>query len=197
MSIGKLITLSVVGVTGLLVLIFGIIFISGYNNLVSLDESITSKYAQVENRLQQRHDTITQMVQTVSGLQEHEAAIYQMIVDARASYAAAVAAKDLEALAEADALESLAVSQLLAVIEDNPQITVSGSFNNLLDNISSLESTLSVSRRDYNLSVEKYNKTVRRFPGMVFASMFNFESNLGYWKIDNGATEVPNIDFGN
>lgn len=197
MSIGKLITLSVVGITVLLVLIFGIIFINGYNNLVGLDESITSKYAQVENRLQQRHDTITQMVQTVSGLQEHEATIYQMIVDARASYAAAVAAKDLEALAEADALESLAVSQLLAVIEDNPQITVSGSFNNLLDNISSLESTLSVSRRDYNLSVETYNKTVRKFPGVVFASMFNFESNLGYWKIDNGSTEVPNIDFGN
>ena len=83
MSIGKLITLSVVGITVLLVLIFGIIFINGYNNLVGLDESITSKYAQVENRLQQRHDTITQMVQTVSGLQEHEATIYQMIVDAR------------------------------------------------------------------------------------------------------------------
>lgn len=197
MRIGRIVTLSVISISALLVLIFSIILVSGYNNLVGLDESITSKYAQVENRLQQRHDTVTQMVQTVSGLQEHEAAIYQMIVDARASYAAAVAAKDLQALAEADALESLAVSQLLAVIEDNPQITVSGSFNNLLDNISSLESTLSVSRRDYNLSVETYNKTVRRFPGVVFASMFNFESSLGYWKIDNGATEVPNIDFGN
>ena len=103
MNIGRVITLSVVGITSLLILVFGIIFISGYNNLVDLDESIESKYSQVENRLQQRHDTIEQMVATVSGLQEHEVEIYNKIVEARTAYAAAQLSGDLEALAEADA----------------------------------------------------------------------------------------------
>lgn len=196
MNIGRVITLSVVGITSLLILVFGIIFISGYNNLVDLDESIEFKYSQVENRLQQRHDTIEQMVATVSGLQEHEVEIYNKIVEARTAYAAAQLSGDLEALAEADALESLAITELLVAIEDNPQITVSGSFNTLLDTIASIESTLSVSRRDYNTAVEKYNKSVRRFPGMVFASMFDFEGSRDYWKIEDGVTEVPTIDFG-
>src|SRR5690554_626528 len=109
-------------------LILGIMSVSYYNRLVSLDENINESYAQVYNRLEQRHDTITQMVSTVSGLQEHEQAIYELIVEARTKYLAASASNDVDALAEADALESQAITQLLVVIEDNPNLSVSSAF---------------------------------------------------------------------
>ncbi len=177
-------------------LILGIMSVSYYNRLVSLDENINESYAQVYNRLEQRHDTITQMVSTVSGLQEHEQAIYELIVEARTKYLAASASNDVDALAEADALESQAITQLLVVIEDNPNLTVSSAFNGLLDTIYALESSLSVARRDYNNDVASYNRTVRRFPGNIYKNIYSFESNLSYWRINEGVDEVPNIDFG-
>ncbi|MDY3195315.1 MAG: LemA family protein [Paracholeplasma sp.] len=177
-------------------LILGILSVRYYNRLVSLDENINESYAQVYNRLEQRHDTITQMVSTVSGLQEHEQAIYELIVEARTKYLAASASNDVDALAEADALESQAITQLLVVIEDNPNLTVSSAFNGLLDTIYALESALSVARRDYNNDVASYNRTVRRFPGNIYKNIYSFESNLSYWRINEGVDEVPNIDFG-
>lgn len=177
-------------------LILGIMSVRYYNRLVSLDENINESYAQVYNRLEQRHDTITQMVSTVSGLQEHEQAIYELIVEARTKYLAASASNDVDALAEADALESQAITQLLVVIEDNPNLSVSSAFNGLLDTIYALESALSVARRDYNNDVASYNRTVRRFPGNIYKNIYSFESNLSYWRINEGVDEVPNIDFG-
>lgn len=197
MKSSKSILITVISIVLLLLLITEMTSVTYYNKSVTQDENINESYAQVFNRLEQRHDTITQMVATVTGLQEHEQTIYQMIVDARALYLSGSTTNNVDELAQADALESQAISQLLVVVESNPNLTVSSAFNGLLDTIYGLESALSVARRDYNSDVSTYNRTVRRFPGNIFKNVYSFDSNLPYWKTNEGKEEVPDIDFGN
>ena len=180
---------------GLAFLLVALSMIGGYNGLVNLDEDINSKYAQIEVRLQERHDKIGQILGAVTGLQEHAESIYLMITNARTAYAAAVADGDMEAMIEADALEALSLSELLVVVEDNPLVTATGAYYQLIDEISSMESALAVARRDFNEAVEVYNVAVRRFPRVLYAGMFGFEKNLAYWKMNDGADEVPVIEF--
>ncbi|PKK86230.1 MAG: hypothetical protein CVV63_04535, partial [Tenericutes bacterium HGW-Tenericutes-8] len=142
------------GVIFLFLVIIGISLIVGYNNLVDLDEDIQGKYAEVENRLQERHDKIGQVVDAVDGLQEYALSVYEAITAARTAYNAA---DSLEELIEADALTAAAFTDLLVVVEDNPNINVSSGYVALIDEISSMESALSVARRDYNESVQDYN----------------------------------------
>jgi LemA protein len=177
---------------GFIVVLLGIFLISGYNGLVNLDENIDAKYSQVENRLQERHDKIGQILGAVSGLQEHAESIYQMITDARAQYASSNSLDDLIA---ADAAEAVAFTNLLLVVEDNPNITATSAYYALIDEISSMESALSVARRDYNEAVRDYNASVRRFPRVTYASLFNFQKEYDYWRMNDGADEVPVIEF--
>jgi LemA protein len=188
----RLIRLIVLGVTGLFLLIIGISLITGYNGLVDMDENIDAKYAQVENRLQERYDKIGQVLGAVNGLQQHAETIYNAITAARAAYAAAASMEDL---IEADAAQAVAFTQVLLVVEDNPNITATVGYVALIDEISSIESALSVARRDYNEAVQAYNSAVRRFPRVLYASLFGFERNQAYWKLGDGADEVPVIVF--
>lgn len=183
---------SILGIVGLLVLVLGIMLISGYNGLVNLETDIEGKYSDIGVRLQERHDKIGQIVGAVSGLQEHAENIYYAITNARAAYAAA---DSMDELIAADAAESLALSDLLVVVEQNPNITASAGYYALIDEISSMESALSISRRDYNDAVQSYNSAVRRFPRVLYAPMLGFQKKYDYWKMNDGADEVPTIDF--
>ncbi|RJX26060.1 MAG: LemA family protein [Acholeplasma sp.] len=181
-----------VAVFGFIVIVLAVMLITGYNGLVNLDEDIQAKYSQVENRLQERHDKIGQILGAVSGLQEHAETIYNAITAARAAYSAA---SSMDELIEADAAEAAAFTQLLVVVEDNPLITANAGYYALIDEISAMESALSVARRDYNEAVQDYNASIRRFPRVLYASMFGFERDYDYWKLNDGADEVPVIDF--
>ncbi len=191
----KSIILSVFGIVVLIVLIIGIQTIVFYNRFIDKDETIEDNYATVFSNFEQRHNTITQIVATVNGLQQHELAIYNKIIEARTAYAAALANNDVKALAEADALEAVAVTELLFAIENNPNLVTADSFEGLMDTIYVLESMLKTARDDYNDAVKAYNKTSKRFPGLVYRSIFGFEKEKEYWKIDDGKTEIPDISF--
>ncbi|MFA6693134.1 MAG: LemA family protein [Acholeplasmataceae bacterium] len=188
----KVRSITILGLIGLLLILIAIIMITTYNNLVDMDEDIHGKYSQIENRLQERSDKINQIVASVSGLQEHAESIYNAITSARQAYQSA---QTMEELIAADAAQALAFSNFLVVVEDNPNITATSAYNELIYEISMMESTLSVARRDYNLSVQDYNASVRRFPRLFFANLFGFEKSYEYWKINDGADEVPAIDF--
>lgn len=184
------------GILGVLVIVLGISLITGYNSLVDVDEDISAKYAQIENRLQERHDKIGQIIAAVDGLQEHAETIYNAITAARQAYADAILSGNMDALIAADAGEAVALTQVLAVVESNPLITATGSYYMLIDEISSMESALSVARRDYNNAVQAYNVAVRKFPKVLYASLFGFDKEMPYWKINDGADEVPDVVFG-
>lgn len=185
----------IIAVCSIIALILIIGTISGYNSLVDADESIAFDQSQIEIRLQERHDKIGMIVDAVTGLQEHEEAIYDMITSARAAYAAAKASDDTAGMIQADALESLALSDLLVAVEDNPALTTTYAYSQLIVEISSIEAALAVARRDYNTSVEVYNASVRRFPKVLYASIFGFAKSYAYWKMNAGADEIPEIIF--
>lgn len=192
----KTVLYGIIGTFVLFVIIIGISLGVGYNRLVTKDEDINSKYSQIEVRLQERHDKIGQLIATVDGLQEHAETIYNAITEAREAYAEAIAEGDMDALIDADAQAALALTDVLLVVEDNPLITAGSGYTALMDEISSMESALAVARRDYNEAVQEYNTSVRKFPTVIYAGMFGFEKDLTYWKMNDGADEVPEINFG-
>jgi len=163
-----------------------------YNSFVNMEENISGKESQVKNRLQQRHDKMIQVVAAVEGLETHAEDIYGMITDARAQYSGASSVSEL---AEADAAEAAALTSLLVVVEQNPNINASGAYFAYIDEVSGMENALAVARRDYNEAVQSFNAKVRRFPAVLFANLFGFRGNRSYWKINDGADEIPLIDF--
>ena len=185
-----------VGVVVAFILFVGISLIVSYNNLVELDEDINSNYSQIEVRLQERHDKIGQLLGAVEGLQEHAETIYNAIVAARQAYADAIDSGNMDAIIEADAAEAIALTDVLLVVEDNPLITATAGYAALIDEIASMEAALAVARRDYNEAVQSFNTKARRFPTVLFVSAFGFEKEVEYWKMNEGADEVPVIDFG-
>lgn len=188
----NLIVLVALALVFVFVLVIGISMIAGYNDTVKMEETISANKAQVENRLLQRHDKIGLLVPAVEGLQEYALNVYQMITDARTAYANATTQEELIA---ADALESAALTSLLVVIEDNPNLTPSAAYYAYIDEVSAMENSLTVARRDYNESVREYNTKVKKFPRVLYINMFGFEKQYDYWELPNGAGEVPIVDF--
>lgn len=194
MKVGIRIALVVIA---LFVVIVGVTLIGGYNTLVDQDVAVDEAFTTIDGRLQQRFDTIGQMVDAIDNLQTQQALIYQMITDARTQYLNARQSGNIDELVEADAAQAEAMIQLLALVESNPEgLNVSGSYYTLLDTISSLENQLFIARRDYNDAVADYNARVRRFPTVLYASMFGFDAERAYWRLSDGAGEVPVIDIG-
>lgn len=187
----------IAGFFSLLVLIIGTSLMVGYNKLVELDESVNGKLSQVDNRYQERKDKIDQLVDVVEAYTTLEVQIYTMITQAREAYAAAKISGSAADMAEASSLETIAVNGILAIVEDNPEITSDAVYIALMIEISSMESALSTARLRYNESVESYNTSARKFPRIWYVSIFDFNTNKSYWKIDDGAHEVPSINLGN
>lgn len=188
---------AILAVFGLIIIIIGIVFIAGYNGLVDRDENVNSSFSQIEVTLAERYQKITSLVSTVNGLQDHAEDIYNAITTARAAYATASANNDFGGLIEADYLQSLALSSLIALVvnEDNPNISATPAYLTLMDEISSSEAELAYARRTYNLSVETYNASVRRFPRIIIAKMLGFENERLYWKANEGEIEIPEVVF--
>jgi len=185
----KILPLALVGIV-LLIIIISVI--SGYNSLVELNVSVDSKASDIEMRLQQRHDSLIQLMAAVEGLQDHEEDIYNAITAARAKYSGAQTTADY---IEADQAETQAIISLLAVIEDNPDMVAQSAYNTFMNNVAGIESALAYARHSYNTSVENYNTEVRKFPRVMYAGMFGFQKELAFWKMADGAGEIPEINF--
>ncbi|MGE0003185.1 MAG: LemA family protein [Candidatus Izemoplasmatales bacterium] len=193
---GKII-LGFLSIVVVFVLIVGIGLATGYNKLVDYEVNIDAYYAQIEVRLQERHDKIGEIVAAVEGLQEHAETIYNAITAARQAYADAITSGDMDALIAADAAEAIALTDVLVAVEDNPLITATAGYMALIDECSSMESALAVARRDFNEAVADYNAAIRKFPTVLYAGVVGFTGPKEYWKMNDGAEEVPTIDFTN
>lgn len=178
-------------VVGLLV-VLGLILVPSYNKFVTLEENIDQSYAQVENQLQRRLDLIPNLVSTVKGFASHEKEIISDIAESREKLAGAQGAQEQ---AEANSELSGALSRLLVVVENYPDLKANENFRQLMDELSGTENRLSVARKDYNDEVATFNKKVKRFPGKLVASIFGFDEKE-YFKADAAASETPNVDFG-
>lgn len=176
-----------VGIIVILAMILG----SGYNNLVSLSETVDSSWSQVENQLQRRADLIPNLVNTVKGYAEHESEVFTEIADARSRL---IGAGSVGEAAEADAALSSALSRLLAISESYPQLKADANFRGLQDELAGTENRIATTRMDYNNVVQTYNTKIKRLPTALYAGILGFDEKE-YFKAEAGAQEAPTVDF--
>jgi len=182
-----------IGIIIIILVLLALLFIPKYNSLVTAEESVDSKWAQVENQLQRRYDLIPNLVESVKGYAKHEQDIIASISEARSQMGNARSPEE-QALAN-DALNG-ALSRLLVVVENYPNLKADANFRQLMDELAGTENRLAVAREDYNNEVQTFNKIVKRFPGNLIAGMFGFEQKE-YFKATAGSEKAPSIDFSN
>jgi LemA protein len=182
----------VIGIIIVAIVLAGVMLMSSYNNFVSLEENVDQSYAQIENQLQRRLDLIPNLVNTVKGYASHEKEVIASISDARARLAGA---KTVEEEATANAELTGALSRLLVVVENYPNLKADQQYTQLMDELSGTENRISVARKDYNDQVAVYNKRVKQFPGAIIAGITGFDEKE-YFNADPKAAEAPEVDFG-
>lgn len=160
-----------------------------YNGLATQHEGVMASWAQIENQLQRRYDLIPQLVDTVKGYIKHEEGVFKSIAEARARIGQGGSAGDL---ANAEGELSSAISRLLMITENYPELKADRQFINLQDEIAGTENRLGVARREYNEKVEQFNGKIRRIPYRFFGY-----DRFEYFRIDEGARTAPKINFNN
>lgn len=184
--------LIVLGLIGAIIFILISVYIFYYNRLVSLNESITAAWAQVENQLQRRYDLIPNLVNTVKGYAKHEKEIFTYIADARAKLATAKTIS--EKISASRELET-ALSRLLAIAENYPQLKANENFIRLQDELAGTENRIATERRRYNETVKTYNILVQKFPSNIVAKIAGFEKKDIYFEAKPEAKETPKVEF--
>jgi LemA protein len=170
----------------------GLYLWSTYNRIVAAEQSIDGSWAQIETNLQRRADLIPNLVETVKGYASHEKEVFEKVAEARSRLAGA--ASPQEAIA-ADAGMTSALSRLLAIAENYPELKANVNFIRLQDELAGTENRLAVSRRDYNEKVRDYNTMILRFPANFAAGMFGKKARP-YFEAEPGKKEVPKVSFG-
>ena len=176
------------------VVIIGVWFIGTRNSLVSMREDVDMQLSQVETTLQRRSDLIPNLVETVKGYASHEEEVFTEIADARSRLSGSIESGDIEAIGEANNELDSALSRLLAITENYPDLKASEQFTALQDELAGTENRINVARQYYNESVRTYNTTVQQFPASIIAGMNGFYP-LPYFEADEGAEEVPEVSF--
>jgi len=168
--------------------------------MVSQDENVKAKWAQVENVYQRRADLIPNLVSTVKGAAQHEQGTLTAVVEARAKATSVnVNADDLseESIAEfqktQDAL-SKSIGRLLVSVEAYPDLKANSNFQELQAQLEGTENRISVERRSYNDAVQQYNTTVRSFPNNIMAGIFGFKAK-GTFTAAEGSDKAPAVAF--
>jgi len=167
-------------------------FIGAYNGIVSKQETIPAKWAQVESQLQRRNDLIPNLVNTVKGYAAHEKGVFEAVTNARSAWAKAGTPE--EKIKAAGAMDG-ALSRLLLVAENYPTLKADGTFLRLMDELSGTENRIAVERMRYNEAVKDYNIAVRTFPGNIVAGISGFKPASEYFKAEEKAKTVPEVKF--
>lgn len=192
-NLGLVITIAIVAV----VLIWGV---SGYNGLVSMDESVQNKWADVETQYQRRADLIPNLVNTVKGYAAHEKETLEGVVKARSEATSVkvdpenMTAEQMAQYQKAQNGVSSALSKLLLVVEKYPDLKANQNFLELQSQLEGTENRITVARRDFNGAAKEYNTAIRKFPKNILAGMFGFEKKA-YFEAQEGAEKAPEVQF--
>ncbi len=184
--------LIIVGVLLLAGLVFGGKLMGTRNELVQQREAISGSWAEVDTQLQRRADLVPNLVETVKGFAKQEKEVFTNIANARAALGGA--RNPSEKIAANSQLDS-ALSRLLVVVENYPELKSNTNFLRLQDEMAGTENRIAISRRRYNETIQKYNTTIDLFPNNIAAGMFGFPRNDAYFKTDPAARTVPKVAF--
>ena len=180
----------IIGIIVILLIIF-IWGMSGYNGLVSSEQQVDTAKSNIETQLQRRSDLIPNLVSTVKGYAGQEKQIFTDIANARAQLAGA---NTISEQANANATLSSALSRLLVVVENYPELKSNQNFQDLSIQLEGTENRIAIARQDYNTAVTSYNTKRRRFPTNIIGNIFGFEAR-DYFEASTGAEQVPVVDF--
>src|SRR6476661_447664 len=165
-------------------------FVSVRNDLVTQREAVNASWSAVDVALQRRADLIPNLVETVKGFASHETEVFKNIGDARAALGGARTPS--EKIAANEQLSG-ALSRLLVISENYPQLRSNENFLRLQDELAGTENRIAVERRKYNEVLQHYNAQIQRFPDNIVASMSGFTRNDAYFKTEPGAKQAPKV----
>jgi len=163
-----------------------------YNRLVSLREAIDGAWAQVENQLQRRNDLIPNLIEVTKGYAAHEKEIFEAVANARAKMLAAGGSREAEIAASGEV--SSALSRLLALAENYPNLKADAQFARLSDELAGTENRIATERRRYNEVVQEYNTLTKSFPAVITAKALGFGEQK-YFEAPESAKQVPQVKF--
>jgi len=187
--------------TGIIVLACFSAYGCGYNSLVQMDEKVNQAWAQVENQYQRRADLIPNLVKTVQGYAEFEKGVLVEVTELRSKVGQIkLSAEDLSdeqkfrQFQEAQDQLSGALSRLLVVAENYPQLKANENFLALQTQLEGTENRIAVERKKFNEAVQEYNTSIRSFPTLITAKIFGFKEKQ-YFKSQPGTDKVPDVNF--
>lgn len=172
-----------------------------YNDLVIRDENVKTAWSQVENQYQRRMDLIPNLVNTVKGYAAHERGTLEAVINARANAsktvvdASSLTPATLQAFQKAQGELSGALSRLMVVMEQYPNLKADQSFRELQVQLEGTENRISVERMRFNETAKTYNTATRSFPTNILAGVFGF-GQRPYFAAESGASSAPKVDFG-
>ncbi len=186
-----------------LIVLIGLLSGCGYNSIQSKDEGVKAAWSEVVNQYQRRADLVPNLVNTVKGYATHEEDVFTKVTEARASVGkvtinadqlddAAAIAKFQQAQGEL----SSALSRLMAVSENYPQLKADGLFQNLQAQLEGTENRITVARNRYIQAVQDYNTFVRSFPQNITAMLFGYKQKANFTvENEKQISTAPTVDF--
>lgn len=189
-----------IGVIVFIILLLGMNACSSYNTMVEKNEAVTSQWQQVENQYQRRLDLIPNIVNTVQGQADFEKSTLQAVIEARASATqikldpSNLDEASMEKFQAAQNQLSSALSRLLVVSENYPQLQANGAFAELRAELEGCENRIANERMKFNNVAQDFNTYVQRFPKNIWAGMFNFKTRA-YFHMKEGADTAPSVKF--
>lgn len=191
--------LILIGIVALIILIVGWLM-SGYNDMVELDENVNREWSQVENQYQRRLDLIPNLVNVVKGYASHEKETLEGVIEARAKATQTtidpsnMTEEQLANFQKSQDGLSGALNRLMVVVEKYPDLKATDNFKQLQDQLEGTENRITLARKDYNDAATIYNKEVRSFPNSMLAGIFGF-SVRPQFKAQEGAESAPTVQF--
>jgi len=176
----------------ILAFVLGSAFVGRRNQMAIKRETVNAAWAQVDVVLQRRADLIPNLVETVKGFAIQEQKVFGDIAAARAALVGAKTPSDK--IAANGKLDS-ALSRLLVIVENYPQLKSNENFMRLQDELAGTENRIAVERRRYNETIQDYNTYISLFPSSLVASIAGFTRNDAYFKTDEGARQAPKVNF--
>ena len=200
MKKGCLVSIIIVGFLALVVLGIVLWGTKVYNRMVIMQESVTSQWGNVETTYQRRSDLIPNFVNTVKGAANFEQTTLTQVIEARSKATSVtidptkMTAENMQQFQQAQGQVTSALSRLMVVVEQYPQLKATQNFRDLQVELEGTENRISVERRKFNEVALTYNTFIRRFPQSFLAGMYGFQIKP-YFEAANGAEKAPEVKF--
>ena len=179
------------------------LIINNYNNIPKLDEDVKAKWSQVQNQYKRRADLIPNLVSTVKGYAEHEKGTFVEVTEARSKVSQMNINADtlnnpaaMQQFANAQAGLSSALSKLMLVVEKYPDLKANQNFMALQSQLEGTENRITIARKDFIESVQRYNLELRTMPGRLVAAIVHPSAEVREtFKASESEQEAPKVQF--